>query len=133
MPLDRACPHVQFTAFNGLLSVVSGPSCLSVSPAWSLWVFVVRGLCSSALVHNLRIGKSTIQRPGWCITGSKNVLGVLDSAPAQAAGGSPVAQLTCIFLSPTLLIHPLLNPHTFHSPFAPLCTITGRTHFEWIR
>lgn len=50
--------------------------------------------------------------------GSENVLRGLGLAPAQAAGGALVAQLTCIPFSPTLLTRPPLNPHPFDSPFA---------------
>lgn len=98
----------------------------------------VHGPYSSALFCNFLIGKSTIQRPGWCIMGSKNILKVLDLAPAQAAG-VPLLHIWLTVLSAqpcssTLFcIHILFIHHLPTTPHA----ITGKTcllyHFEWMR
>ena len=89
-PLDRACTQM-FQPFKN----VSRPSCL-------IHLYHLPG--PSGYFPTYTLGKT------WLVTGRKNVLRALDSAPAETAGCVP---LICILISPTQSLCPLLNPHSF--------------------
>lgn len=91
-PLDRACAHVLSSRFKWdipLCDVWRPPSLIYLRHLPGLSGYLGLLILIWCIISQLTHWEIKHLRPGWCVMRSKNVLRVLDLAPAQGPGGYP--------------------------------------------